>query len=227
MGTSVSSEKILSELSGYNLAMATTELSKRAVTRQELVDLLAERWSPRAFADKAISLSSIEAMLEAAQWAASSRNAQPWRYLLARREDHMAFTKMRSILMPANDLWAQHAAALLLCVVKTFLGDDPHKSNAAAFYDTGAATAQLTMQAMSEGIYVHQMGGFDREACRTTFQLPSGYEPVAVLALGYLGAVNSLPEELQEREQAARSRQPLAEIAFAAAWGQPFVAEDS
>ncbi|MDP5172707.1 MAG: nitroreductase family protein [Bacteroidia bacterium] len=168
--------------------------------------LLADRWSPRAF-DKDAGLTQLEVnhLFEAARWAPSSSNVQPWRYKFALKSDAEAFQKMLDLLVPANQIWAQHASMLVLAIAKKSYDNRPG-NNAYAWYDLGTANFALTLEAMNHGLYVHQMGGFVREKAVETFQLPEDLEPVVVLAIGRLGEVGDLPEHLQEREVPRKPR---------------------
>lgn len=127
--------------------------------------------------------------------------------------------------MEGNRSWAGRAPVLLLTVAKTYFGDDPEKKNRHAWHDVGLATAQLALQATALGLATHFMAGFDRKKARELFEIPEGYEPVAVLAVGYRGDPASLPSELREWETAPRTRRPLEEIAFRGRFGEPMVGE--
>jgi nitroreductase len=185
-------------------------MSKPADTALELHPLLLERWSPRAF-DRGAELSDeqVQRLLEAARWAPSANNGQPWRFLVARRGDE-DFERLASVLNPGNRVWASNAAALVLVAAATV--DDDGGPRATAAYDTGLAVAQLTLQAGHEGLAVHQMGGFDKAAAAAEFALPAGVEPVVVLAVGVPGDWRALPEHLAFRERSPRVRKPLSEL---------------
>jgi nitroreductase len=192
---------------------------KRADSSAQLHPLIAQRWSPRALdPDAEISDAQLRALLEAGRWAASSGNTQPARYLVGRRGDS-TFQRIFDVLRPGNQSWAGAASVLLLAVVMT--EDERGRSMPLGEYGLGLATQNLVLQAMAEGLVTHQMGGFDREAARSAFELPAQAQPVVVVALGTLGDPALLPEDLRERELAARSRKPLSEIAFSGAWGTP------
>jgi len=199
---------------------AGLEERKEAKTRCPVHELIARRWSPRSFADRPVEREKICSLLEAARWAPSSYNEQPWRFLVATREDPDAFEKLSSCLMEGNRAWASRAPVLLLTVAKTYFGDDPKRENRHAFHDVGLATAQLVLQATALGLHAHQMGGFDRERARELFAIPEGYEPLVVLAVGYRGDPGSLPPDLRERERAPRTRKELEEIAYQGRFGK-------
>lgn len=175
-------------------------------------ELIKKRWSPRAFKSEMISDHELFSMLEAARWAASSMNEQPWRFIYARKGE-AAHDQIVSALMDGNKSWAKDAPVLIATVIKTTLTRN-NNPNGAAAHDLGLAIGNLSLQATSLGIGVHQMGGFHRDIIREQFDLPEYYAPVTVLALGYFGDADQLPEGLRERELAVRTRKPLEEIAF-------------
>jgi len=196
-----------------------TLLSKTAATEYPIHPLLAERWSPRAFADRPIPADVLGSLLEAARWSPSSSNQQPWRFVVVRREDEAAHNRMVETLSGNNRLWA-HRAPILLVGVASILNSRSGAPNAYAWYDLGQSVAHLTFQASAAGLYMHQMGGFDKAQARVVLEIPENYEPVVTIAVGYPGDVADLPEPLQEREAAERSRRPLAESVFYGKWGE-------
>jgi nitroreductase len=181
-------------------------------------ELIRERWSPRAFADKPVPQDVLCSIFEAARWAPSSNNEQPWAYIVATKDDRGYLEKMLSVLVEFNAHWAKHAPVLALAVAKmTFEKNDAPNRNAQ--YDTGAATALLSVEATAHGLAVHQMAGFDAEKARQVFGIPAGWEPIAALAIGYPGDPDSLPPPLKAREMAPRTRKPIAEFVMAGHWG--------
>lgn len=196
-------------------------MDKPAETGYPMHDLFRRRWSPRAFSDQAVDPETLLSALEAARWAPSSFNEQPWRFLLARREHPDEFDRMLGCLKAGNRTWARTAPVLLISVAKTYFGDDPSKTNRHAFHDVGLATSQLVLQALDHGLYVHQMAGFERETSREVYGIPEGFEPVAAMALGYPGEPDLLPDKLAERERKARARMPLTELVFDGHWAEP------
>lgn len=182
-------------------------MSRTAATSVPLHPVLAGRWSPRAF-DPAAALTAHQeaALLEAARWAPSANNSQPWRFLLARRGSS-DFLRLLATLHPGNRTWAVHAAALVLAVAVT--EDSEGRPQPYATYDLGQAVAHLTAQAEAEGLSVHQMGGFDRAGAAIEFALPHGLQPLVVVAVGAPGDAGTLPEALAAREVAPRERLPL------------------
>ncbi len=193
-------------------------MEKPAETAFPIDALLADRWSPRAFADRSVSPEVLGGLLEAARWAPSCFNAQPWNWLVARREDAAGFERMGSVLMEGN-AWAKHAPLLLMSVARS---DFEHngKPNRHAWHDVGLANMSLVIQAQSAGLVVHQMAGFDADAAKEVLGIPAGHEPVAMLAIGYAGEADQLDDALAERERAPRARKALTEITFGSAWGE-------
>lgn len=176
---------------------------------------LAGRWSPRAFADQAVEEDAISSLFEAARWAPSANNLQPWAFIHASRgtED---FNRLRGCLKESNALWAGNAAVLALAVARPAKPDgsvNPH-----ARYDLGQAMAHLTFQAIALGLHVHQMAGFDPERARTEMTIPDDHEAVTAIAIGYLGEASTLPASLQEKERAARTRRPAKMFVFPGRW---------
>lgn len=181
--------------------------------------LLAERWSPRSFdAAHTITDEELVSLLEAARWAPSARNGQPWRFLVGRRGDP-TYQQIFGTLMTTNRLWAG-ASSLLVAAVAAERPENGTPHHGAA-YDTGLAVAQLSVQAHALGLHAHQMGGFDPEQLRTALGVPDGYRPLSVTAIGALAAADLLPPDLRDRETATRERRPLTETFFAESWGNP------
>ncbi len=159
-------------------------------------------------------------MLDAARWAASSNNEQPWRFIVARKSDGPFYDQMLSLLAPSNQSWAKTAPVLIFTAAKKDFTRDG-KPNLHAMHDTGAALAHLFLQATALGLHAHGMAGFDREKARTELGIPDGFELGAAVALGYLGSPDDLSEPYREREKAARQRKPLSEIVFGGHWNEP------
>lgn len=198
-----------------------SDLDKRADTAYPLHDILAGRWSPRAFADRAIPPDLLGSLLEAARWAPSSRNLQPWRFVIAERHRNAeGFARILGTLMEGNRIWARRASVLLIAVTQP-KPDDAQRANAYAHYDVGQAMAHLSIQAMACGLYIHQMGGFHRDKARDALAIPDRYEPVVSAAIGYLADPSMLPEEIRARELVPRTRHPLSEQVFSGKWGEP------
>ncbi|MFB9236173.1 nitroreductase family protein [Plantactinospora siamensis] len=180
---------------------------KTAETSVPVHPLLADRWSPRGF-DRAHSLApdQLAALLEAARWAPSANNSQPWRFLVAQR-GAPEFDRLTAALAPGNRAWADAASALLLVAAETV--DETGRPRPWALYDTGQAVAHLITQAQADGLATHQMGGFDAAAVRDDFGLAEALSPVVVIAVGRLDGDAALPEPLAARERAPRTRAPL------------------
>lgn len=201
-------------------------MQKPAAHDAPIHDLIRDRWSPRAFSEKLIPPDGLRSLFEAARWAPSSNNEQPWAFLVATQDDRENFQKVLSTLVEFNAGWAQHAAALGLSVSElAFAANGTPNRN--AFYDTGAAMALLSVEATARGLFVHQMAGFDPAKAKEVFGIPGGWEPISAFALGYPGDTSSLPEKLRQREMAPRTRKPLREFVMTGRWGQPapFVAK--
>lgn len=193
---------------------------KPATTRVTINELIQARWSPRAFnANKAVSQDDILALLEAARWAPSCFNDQPWRFIVCNKAtDEQAWQQAFETLVEKNQRWAKHAPLLILSVaMKQF--NHNGKANRWAGYDTGAATMSLCLQATALGLVVHQMGGFDTEKARETFNLPADCEPMAMMAVGYQADVENLDDEFKAMELADRTRAALDERFYAGRWG--------
>ena len=185
-------------------------MTRTAASQVPLHPLLAERWSPRGFDRRhEVSDAELTALLEAARWAPSANNVQPWRFLVARRGS-ADFGTLVELLAPGNQVWAQHASALIAVVAET--RDENGNPRSHALYDTGQAVAQLVAQAQAEGLVTHQMGGFDADATRTAFALSDELTPVVVIAVGAHDADADLPEPFAARETAPRTRRPLDEL---------------
>jgi len=194
---------------------------KTAVTDHAILELLKERWSPRAYSSRAIEPEKLHSILEAARWAASCFGEQPWSFVVGVAGD-ATHEKLAACLMPGNATWAPKAPVLALSVAALTFAQNG-KPNRHAYHDVGAAAAQLTMQAMSLDIYTHQMGGFDVAKAREAFKIPESHDPVAMIALGYLGDPATLTEGQRSMELAARSRKPLSQLVFGEGWGTPAV----
>jgi len=175
-------------------------------------ELLLKRWSPRAFSEEPVSREDLQKIFTAASWAASSYNEQPWRFLVGRKGE-AAYQRIFEALIDFNKSWAGTAPVLILSVAKTTMVKDGSE-NGHAQHDTGAASANMCLQAAALDLYMHGMAGFDKAKAIESFRLPSDYTPVTVWALGHLGEVGSLPDFLQQMETAPRSRKDLADFVF-------------
>ncbi len=181
--------------------------------------IIAERWSPRAFADRSVSPDLLRRLFEAGRWAASCFNEQPWRWVVATREEPEAFAKLLSTLVPMNQSWASKAPVLAVSIARsTFERND--KPNRHAGHDVGQAATQIALEAVANGLVIHQMAGFDAEKVREVCAVPAGFEPMAAIAIGYVGEAATLPDGLREREVAARERKALGDVVFGTQFGE-------
>jgi nitroreductase len=195
---------------------------RTAVTAVPLHPVLADRWSTRAYDGSPVDDSALTALLEAARWAPSAMNAQPWRFLVGRRGTEgpdSTWQAIYSSLAEGNRIWADRASVLIVATARTRNPDGT--ARAVGPYELGLAVAQLSMQAHADGLHVHQMGGFDPDVVRSALGVPGDYTPYVVLAVGRRGSDDHLPQFLREREGGPRERLPLRDIAFAGTWGDP------
>lgn len=196
-------------------------MEKPAQTQFHIHDLLARRWSPRAFDERPVDPDTLRTLFEAARWAPSSNNEQPWRFIVATKQHQTDWNRLLECLAEGNRRWAFRAPVLVLSVASLHFEDDG-KLNRHAFHDTGLATENFVLQATAQGLAAHQMAGFDVEKARLDLRIPAGYEPVAMIAVGYPGDPALLPERLREREFRPRDRRPIEEWTFAGQWGTEF-----
>ncbi|MFO0809659.1 MAG: nitroreductase family protein [Gemmataceae bacterium] len=193
--------------------------AKQATPDYPVHELIVRRWSPYAFADQPVSDADLRSLFEAARWAASSYNEQPWRYIVATKANATEFERLLSCLVESNQAWAKAAPVLAIgCTSLTFALNG--KPNAAAFHDLGLASANLTIEATARGLFVHQMIGILPDKAREVYRIPEGVEPKTALAIGYAADPATLPEKLKQRETAPRGRKPLAEFVFGGEWGK-------
>ena len=183
---------------------------KTAVTKYPVLDIIKDRWSPRSFSDKEIAEKDLNTILEAATWAFSAMNEQPWRYIVAHKGTPL-FEKLFDALLPGNRPWNKQSAALVLSLQKTTYSANGSE-NTTAMHDVGAANILLTLQANSMGIYTHPMGGFDKAKITTSLNLGEDTVPVVMIALGYPDDAEKLEEPFRTREKAVRTRKDLSEV---------------
>lgn len=195
-------------------------MDKLAAAEYPVMDLIRRRWSPHAFAARPVERDKLLSLFEAARWSSSCYNDQPWNYIYACREDSEAWERLASCLVEANAVWARSAPVLALSIARLRFTHNG-QPNRHAWYDTGQATALLGLQATELGLYVHQMGGFSPDRAREVLAIPEGYEPAAMMAIGYLGDGAALPEHLRQREESPRVRRPVREFVFDGRWGKP------
>ncbi|MCA9473335.1 MAG: nitroreductase family protein [Nitrospirales bacterium] len=194
-------------------------MSKTAKTQFPIHPLLQERWSPRAFSEALVEETKLQSLLEAARWAASCFNEQPWNFLIATKRQQAEYDRMLSCLAEANQIWAKQAPVLMLTVAKLRFAHNG-KPNPHAYHDIGLAVGNLVVQATALGLAVHQMAGIFPDKARSTYGIPEHYEAVTGVAIGYIGDPHSLPDALRERELAERTRNPVSTFAFQGSWGQ-------
>ena len=193
-------------------------MSRKAVTDHPVHELIAGRWSPYGFADRPVSGEDLRSLFEAARWAASSYNEQPWRSVVASKDDPEEFQRLLSCLVEGNQGWAKQVPVLALgCVNLNFSRNG--KPNAAAIHDLGIASANLSLEATERGLVVHQMIGILPDRAREVYGIPGGSQAVTALAIGYAADPDSLPEAFKERDLAPRTRNPLAAFVFGGKWG--------
>jgi nitroreductase len=199
-------------------------LNKPAITQAPIIDVIASRWSGRAYdTNKAVSSEQIISMLEAARWAPSCFGDEPWRFIVMDKNNNAAaWEKAFDCLVPGNQAWAKDAPVLMLICANTLFNHN-QKLNRWGAYDTGAAAVSLCLQATSMGLMTHQMGGFDGEKARDMFSIPEQYQMMSMLSVGYAADVDSLSEELKERELAPRKRRVLSELFYDGVWNKPII----
>ncbi|AFY38223.1 nitroreductase [[Leptolyngbya] sp. PCC 7376] len=198
-------------------------MEKPAQTDYPIHDLLRQRYSTIAFDGyRPVEADKVGSLLEAARWSASCFNEQPWRFIMATKQNPTAYQKLLGCIVEANQTWAKNADILMISVGKQRFtrNDNP---NPYGMYDVGQALGTLTIQAEAIGLRVHQMGGFDKEKAREVYGIPIGFEPAAAVAIGYPADLTSLEDEgLKEREMSPRVRKPLSEIVFSETWEQSY-----
>lgn len=202
-------------------------MEKPAPVDHPVHELIRRRWSPRAFGTEPVTPEQVLTLLEAARWAASCFNDQPWSFLVGFRDDE-TWQGIHDCLVPGNQAWAAAAPVLLLSVANEMFVQTG-KPNRHAQHDTGQAAAHLALQATEVGLCVHQMAGFDAEAARKRFSIPPDQTPMAAIAVGPPGDADALPEALAERERAPRERVPVSTFTFTGTWGRaaPFASRDA
>ena len=191
---------------------------KQAATEYAIHPLLAKRWSPRAFSNQPIAPETVGSLFEAARWAASGGNGQPWFFIIASRENPEEFERLLACINPFNADWAKDAGLLGIAVAQTTRDDG--KPSPMAPFDLGLAMQNLSIQATEMDLHIHMMGGFSGEQARTTYAIPETHTPCCAFAVGYFGAPESLNERNLERELAPRSRKPLNGFVFGDTWGK-------
>ena len=193
--------------------------TRTATTDHPVHELIAARWSPYSFDGRRVAPEDLRSLFEAARWAPSSYNAQPWSYVAATKDEPEEFERLLSCLVEGNQVWAQSAPVLALGVTSLRFSHNG-QPNKAALHDLGLASAHLSFEATARGLSVHQMIGILPDRARDLYAIPDGFEAVTGLAIGYAGPSESLPEKLRARDTAPRTRKPLAEFVFSGSWGR-------
>ena len=194
---------------------------KFATPNYPILPVIAERWSPYAFDPRPVEREKLLSCLEAARWAPSSYNEQPWTFILAERTDAAAFTQVIDCLVEGNRGWAKNAGVLLLTIVSKLFSKNG-KPNRAAEHDLGLAAGHMVLQATAIGLQGHQMIGIEPAKVRAAYKIPDTHEPLTAIALGYAAAVQpGTTDPLGQRDLAPRARKPLSEIVISGGWGQP------
>jgi len=190
---------------------------KLADTDYPIHELLQKRWSPRAFSERLIDTELLNQLFEAARWAPSSYNEQPWRFIVARKDNEEAYEQLASVMNDFNQSWAMDAPVLVLALTKTTFDlngrDNPH-----AGHDLGQAIAHLTFEATKNDLYVHQMAGILPEKARELYNISDDYNPMTMFAIGYKGQPESLNDKMKKQETSPRIRKDLDEIVFDGEW---------
>jgi len=186
-------------------------MEKPATTNVDIHPLLTRRYSPRAFMDKNVEASKIQKLIEAARWSPSASNEQPWRFVIGIKGKDKIFDIIFQSLVEFNQIWTKTVPVMIvICAYK--LSSKTGKENPYKYYDTGQAAAHMSIQAMEEGLWTHQMGGFDKEKLHTDLNLPPEIEILALMAVGYQGEMDHLPENFQKMEKSGRTRKNVDEL---------------
>ncbi|MBC2595802.1 nitroreductase family protein [Ruficoccus amylovorans] len=199
--------------------MNTVNPERTAHTEHPVMEVIKERYSPYIFSGDPVEKDKLLSCLEAARWAASGFNEQPWRYIVADRGDSETWKKALSCLVEANQAWAKNAGVLILaCAKKTFTYNGA--PNPTYHHDLGLAGATLTLQAQALGLHVHMMAGIDADAISKRYEVPEDYVPLTAIAIGYADKPENGDPELAKRDQGARERKPFKEWVFGVTWGK-------
>jgi nitroreductase len=201
----------------FKMALSAIEVNKlkQAPAAEGVLPVVLSRWSPRSFSARDVSAADLERVFEAARWAASAYNEQPWRFFVGRRGS-LTYEKIFSALQPGNQAWAGSAPVLILGVANTKFTYNG-AANGYAVFDLGAASSYLTLQAAALGLAAHQMMGFEQDVARKAFAVPADYAFGSTIALGYQGEPSALKnEQLLAMEVEPRVRKPLKEFVLSA-----------
>jgi len=194
-------------------------MNKEARTSVPINDFARIRWSPRAFYDAPVEKEKLFALFEAARWSASGGNEQPWRFMLGIRPDE-TWQKIFSVMDKGNQVWNAIVPVLVLTIGKNIYSSDGSPSSYFQ-YDVGQSAAHLSLEAMCQGLHVHQMAGFSKEKAIELFKIPLDFIPLTVIAIGYLGSPEILDPKLKAREEQERTRKELTDLIFTDVFGKP------
>jgi nitroreductase len=200
-------------------SVPSSSVRGNAILEYPVHELIAKRYSGRAFCSKPVDATTIGSLMEAGRWAASCSNEQPWSFVVTGQEKRSDYDRLLGCLVEFNIEWARHAPVLILSIARLNFASSG-KPNRHAFHDVGQATANLELQATALGLLAHPMAGFDIQKTRAEFLIPEGHDPVAVIAVGYPGDPATLSEKLRKRELAPRERKPQHDFVFRGSWGQ-------
>jgi nitroreductase len=189
-----------------------TIITKMAKADYPINEIISRRWSARALSTKHVEKSKLLSILEAARWAPSSRNEQPWRYIVFTNNNSEKLKKAQSVLKEIND-YAKRAPILICAITKRTYSDN-EIPNRLHFHDLGAANENMFLEAFNQGLIMHEMGGFDLQKAREVFNIPKDYEMGVMIAIGYQDTYHVLPDRLKEKAFTPRIRKPLSKIAF-------------
>lgn len=193
------------------------KMHKPAETSVPVHDLIRDRWSPRAFLDRPVPKDVLVSLFEAARWAPSCNNSQPWRFIVATSDDQAEYEKMQGCVNERNQNWSRLAPVIgFVCAYKLMANGKPSPTH---YYDTGMATAQLLLQATQHGLVVHQMAGVLHDKIRETYGVPDDTDVVCGFGLGYQGDASLLPDDLAGREVEPRVRQAITDMVFTGKFG--------
>lgn len=184
-----------------------------------LNDLIKNRRSSVIFSGREIENEKIRLLFESARWSSSSRNLQPWNFIIGRKINKNEYDVLFDLLNEGNQVWALHAPVLILSIAQV-ISDYKERPNIYAWHDTGMASACLMLQAAELGLSVHPMGGFDKVKARETLKIPEKFEPVVMFAVGYRGEPEKFEKDLQEREAKIRTRKAVNEFVHHVKWGK-------
>lgn len=195
-------------------------MDKPAITTHHIHPIIKQRWSPRSLSPQSLDKDKLQRIFEAARWAPSGFNEQPWRFIVGIRGD-ATWQKMYDALVEFNQIWAKNAPVLVVNLGKKTISKNG-QANASFQYDVGQSIAYITFQAAAEGLVVHQMGGFNREALKKAFDVPDDYAVLTVCSIATQDSPDKLPPNFEEMERAPRQRRPLEELVYTEAFGKPW-----